>query len=159
MKTILLIISIVYSNLCFCQPEKTKQIDSSVQSILTNRESYFKAGHSNFLYDKDSNVVGDSNIEFYYLDSESKNLVYLDQLSFTRDTASIHFYFAKHELIKIEARYCDAGEVKHGEFYFVNGEHFYSKTSDDNYFKDLIVSPKKYIILNPTKLYTDRVIH
>jgi hypothetical protein len=108
-------------NVSFCQVTKTDKIDSLVKKI--ERIDYFyRADSIATLYDKDSNLLASSSMEFFYTDSKGKNLFKVDELGFITDTTSIIFYFKNRQLIKIDFHSVYNGKMLYAELFYDKGK-------------------------------------
>jgi hypothetical protein len=133
MRFILLLSLQLLTNVSFCQVTKTDKIDSIVEKI-ERTEYFYKADSIANVFDKDSNLLASSSMEFSYSDRKGKDLFKADELSFITDTSSIVFYFKNKQLIKIDFHSVYLGKRFEAELFYDKG-----KLIDERRKGDLVV--------------------
>jgi hypothetical protein len=121
MRFVLLLILQLLTNVLFCQVTKPDEIDSIVKKIELI-EYFYRADSNAYVFDKDSNLLASSSMEFSYIDRKGKNLFKVDELGFITDTTSTIFYFKNRQLIKIDFHSLYNGKTFQAELFYNKGQ-------------------------------------
>lgn len=152
MRFILLLGFQLLTSALFCQVTKTNKIDSIVNQ-LERIEHFYRADSVVNVYDKDSNLVASSSMEFFYKDKKGKDLFKVDELRLPPANTSVIFYYNNRLLIKIDIRFYFNDKFFQAELFYEKQHLIYERRKGDLVFQidysELYNRSKKYLKYKP----------